>query len=240
MKLGLASLQGVLFINNLNLTDKLFVAQLLGKLKSIDFSNNPTVLPLPPDAPLEVPRIILRSNDGVFNLNISPTRIDLFYNNKQSDKEDVPVGDIKEIEKKIIEILKEISEILITKLSVNIPRLAVVSNYLIKLKESSKKYMLSKFMKEGVVGDVKEIQLNFLTNKEVNKYKLNEWIKFNTLRNLKNVKDDTAVLLSIDLNSLTEINYNFSNDSIDEFLKICFSLIQKEMDLYITSKSEGQ
>lgn len=232
MKTGLAGLQGVIFSNNFDLTDKLDIAQLLNKLKSVSFNNNPTILPLPTDAPLEVPRIILRTDDDNFNLNISPIRIDLFYNNKKLDADGAPIGDMKEVESKIISILQEVTKLLTTKYSIHIPRLALIANIFIKLEISSKKYLIDNFIKDNSIQNSEEMHLNFLFKKDLGKYKVNEWLRFQSLRNLKNPKDDSGISLSLDLNSFSEVNYNFDKETLGEFYKLCFTEIKKEINLY--------
>lgn len=44
------------------------------------FDGMPQIIPLPLDAPHEIPRVILRSNNDRYNCNIAASRIDLIFN----------------------------------------------------------------------------------------------------------------------------------------------------------------
>jgi hypothetical protein len=46
------------------------------------FDGDMQVLPLPADAPPEIPRVVLQSGDGRWRLSMGPTRIDSVWNNK--------------------------------------------------------------------------------------------------------------------------------------------------------------
>lgn len=54
-----------------------------------DFSNLfngvPTILPIPPDAPLDIPLVQLKSESNLYQLNISKSRADLFMNPLQAE-----------------------------------------------------------------------------------------------------------------------------------------------------------
>ncbi len=83
---NLTRLQAVLFIKSLDLSNPLSLAVFLKEDKGLPFDGPETVLPVPADAPLEIPRIILKSSDGVFNCNVSANRIDLFFNETGQSK----------------------------------------------------------------------------------------------------------------------------------------------------------
>ena len=71
-------IQLTLFPKNFNLVDKIKVANdLKVKMEGL-FNGKSTILPLPIDAPLEIPRIILQSKDNFFGCNIAIPRIDFF------------------------------------------------------------------------------------------------------------------------------------------------------------------
>jgi hypothetical protein len=132
----------------------------------------------------------------------------------------------------MVSALVEIVDLVINKFSAQLLRLALVANHVIKLDTSSKKYLTDNFIKNGIASDSKEIQVNFLMNKIIGKYKLNEWLRFHTLRNQKNLIDDSALLFILDLNTLAEVNYNFDKISAKDFFKSCFSILKNEVEQY--------
>ncbi len=236
MSKGYNSIQGVLFVNSLDLTDKLKIAQALSGLQNLTLDDNPAILPIPADAPMELPRIILRSNDGLFSLSISPMRIDLTYASK-TNEDGFPIED-STIEGKFSIILGEIAEVLINKLSASIPRIALVVNVVVSLTESSKDFLFKKFIKDDVLESPYEMQLNFLMKKEIDKYKVNQWLRINTLRNQKNLDDDSALLFILDTNSVQEVNYNYDKTLVKNFVKQLFALSEKEINRYVKDGSK--
>lgn len=105
MNLKLIRLQSVIFLSQPYFSgkDKLIqINEFKSKLADIPF-NEPVVLPVLDDMPLEIPRFILNSSDG-YSLNGSANRIDLFTN--------VPEGqdienDFTDRTKKVFSILKD-------------------------------------------------------------------------------------------------------------------------------------
>jgi len=73
-----ASVQAVLFTSHAVLSQQKVLADLLTHTGD-RYNGAPTSLPLPDDAPLNVPRVLLRSADGTWGLNVAPTRIDSLW-----------------------------------------------------------------------------------------------------------------------------------------------------------------
>lgn len=225
---GLESLQSVLFVNSLDFTNKLQLAQDLQKTKSINIGGDPTVLPLPNDAPLEIPRIMLKSNDQTYNVNAGPSRIDILFKNKSYDKDGIPQSDSKAVAKQIIETTLEINEIIVKKYRAQVNRSALIARVLIKLDVSSKEYLYKKFIKKPSDQPF-EVNLAMLYRKELGKFKVNKWKRFETLRNIKNPDDESALSLILDINSLPEIDYKFSKETISDFLSKASVEIDKDI-----------
>jgi len=64
----------VVLFGNIGLSDRIGVAQSLNKGAKKLFSGEQTILPIPDDAPPEIPRIILGDREKVFRCQVSPTR----------------------------------------------------------------------------------------------------------------------------------------------------------------------
>ena len=78
----LASVQAVLYTPNIGAFSQTGVLTfVLGQYA--DMFNGPIVArPLPSDAPPELPRVTLQSEDGVWRFNAAPARIDLFWTSR--------------------------------------------------------------------------------------------------------------------------------------------------------------
>lgn len=228
IKYGLESLQSVLFVSALDFTNKLQLAQDLKGIKSVDISGDPTVLPLPNDAPLEIPRIMLKSTDQTYNVNAGPSRIDILFKNKDYDKDGISQSDPEAVTKQIIQTTLEINEVIVKKYRAEVNRLALIARVLIKFDISSKEYLQKKFIKKPVEQPF-EINLAMLYRKDLKNFKVNKWKRFETLRNIKNPSDESAISLILDINTLPEINYKFTKDAINEFLMKASTEIDKDI-----------
>jgi len=82
MDFYVSNLQTAIFITNLDFSNKIgFISQLNQETDNL-FDGDPIILPIPNDAPPEVPRIILKSQDDSYTLNLCQNRVDLFYNER--------------------------------------------------------------------------------------------------------------------------------------------------------------
>lgn len=236
MNSGLDVLQMAIFTSSLDLSDKLLLARELSGLETISFKGEPTILPLPESAPTDLPRIILKNQDESFSLNISPARTDLFYKSKDFDEQGVSKIKLQNIEVQMIDSIIEIATLLRTKFTSHIHRTAMVLNHLVKLKESSREFLSNNFLKKNVIERPYDIQLNFGNKKTMDGFKINEWIRFHTLRSKKNPEDDTAFMLILDINSLLEVDYNFTEANLKNFFEQSFRLANKEVKIFSENK----
>ncbi len=232
MNAGLDLLQLVIFTSSLDLSDKLALARELSGIKSITLKGEPTVFPLPESAPTDLPRIILNNQDESYTLNVAPARTDLFYKSKDFDEQGIPKIKLQDVEPQIIDGMIEISSSLRSKFSSRIHRAAIVMNYLVKLKQSSIEFLSNNFLKKNVIDNPYDIQLNFGNKKAIDGIKINEWVRFHTLRSKKNPEDDTAFMLILDINSLVEVDYDFTESKLKNFFEQSFRLANKEVKIF--------
>ena len=80
----IGSIQASLFITNFNFSTSKILKTVLDHC-SDQFDGAPTVLPLPNDAPMEIPRIVLERKDKSMKLDISPQRLNLFRIKSQDE-----------------------------------------------------------------------------------------------------------------------------------------------------------
>ena len=122
LEANLNKLHGVLYLKSLDLSNPSSLAFYLKEDKNLPFDGPEAVIPIPADAPLEIPRIILRSKDGVFVCNISVNRVDLFFNETKEQSGLNP----DDIIKKIKAYLKTISTSLKKDFNAKFHRIALV------------------------------------------------------------------------------------------------------------------
>jgi len=78
-------IQLVLFSPGIVITNKpKLVSNINDALQGL-FDGDLAILPIPDDAPAEIPRIILKSNDEKYTLQITTKRVNFFYNYRPED-----------------------------------------------------------------------------------------------------------------------------------------------------------
>lgn len=237
LKFGTLSLQLVLFYPALDLKDKITLTQALRSLKSINFNGEPTVLPLPNDVPAEIPRIILRSKDQKYEMNVALNRTDILYINKDEDDEGLPTQKIAEIKDTLIKASQEVHDILIKGYSGSINRSAVITQQVIKLDSGSKTFLESKLLKPTETQPF-EIKLAYLYKETLKDsyFDINKWVRVDTLRNIKKPQDDSALRLTHDINTLSEKNYDFNDGKLSSFFEKATDLVENEVADFVKAE----
>lgn len=193
------------------------------------FDGEPMVLPLPDDAPLDIPLIILQNSNRSYKLTIAPSRSDFFYIHKASSESPVNIDEIYQDYKNIFnKILPLIAE------KFNINRLGKVVRFLFELESSSITQLTNKYLKNALVKSPWEIQIIVLEKTSINKFDVNKWIKLKSLRKKSDPKNDKNILLELDINTLEERSYELSLHDIHLFFDNAMSIsIAESHNLFI-------
>jgi len=207
----LRSFHITLFVGVLNLENKLKLASDIISASEKILEGDPTILPIPPDAPPEIPRIITKSKDERYTCNVSLNRIDLFFKPKGRDEQSLDI-----VSGEYLKLLLNLTNLLKENFKIAIPRIGIVANLLLELSESSNTYVLRKYIKESsLISETHEAQIHALNKITLpNKIKANRWLKIITSRSAQDPSDDKYLSISIDINSVREVPYDFDRELI--------------------------
>jgi hypothetical protein len=190
----LAKLHLALFYSGINLNNKLQIANQIIE-KNSEFDGEPLILPVPDDAPSEVPRIILKNSDESIQIIISKIRTDF------SIKQDTDFTDFSTIADKYIKIIDNINKII----NPTLTRLGLVVEIL-DHKENVINYISETYLKEKKENE--EINLSIRDNHIIDDKKINIW--FRIKNNIENSDKDNITYI-FDVNSSNDENYSFSD-----------------------------
>ena len=207
----LRSFQVALFVGVLNLENKLkFASDIISASENI-LEGDPTILPIPADAPPEIPRIITKSKDERYTCNVSLNRIDLFFKPKIEVEQSLEI-----IGGGYLKLLLNLTNLLKENFRITIPRIGILANLLLELSESSNTYILRKYMKEnGPISETHEAQIHALNRVTLlNKIKVNRWLRIITSKSAQDPSDDRYLSVSIDIKSVPEVPYDFDRELI--------------------------
>lgn len=222
----LQKIQTALFTPGINLAKPLDVAQNFINFTESLFDGQPVILPIPPDAPPEIPRIILKNSNDSYSCNISQNRVDFIFTEKGTPRS---LSDEKDI---FLRYLLLNVELLKNKQKVSINRVGTAITFLLPLLESSNKFINEKFLKERLFTDVYEVQFGVLKRLKLSNYEINCWFKLNTLRNTEDPSDDKAASVTFDINTRPDIYYDLNVEQVTMFYKSALSHIEENIKIY--------
>lgn len=222
----LQQLQTALFTPGINLTKPIDIAQGLISATGTLFDGQPIILPIPPDAPPEVPRIIVKNSSDTYTCNVSQNRIDFIFTEKGMFRS------MRDESDKFLNHLLSLIELLKSNLKITITRAGTIATLMLPLKESSNKFISEKYLKEHLFNGTYEIQFGILKKLQLTGYEVNCWFRLNTLRNMKDVSDDRTMLVTFDVNTQPEVSYDLSKDQIGIFFNSAIKYIEENLNIY--------
>ncbi|MBM3118488.1 MAG: hypothetical protein FJ006_02885 [Chloroflexi bacterium] len=213
------SLQAAIF-GIINIRDPLEVGHQLRSATGGLFDGEPLVLPLPSDAPQEIPRIVLRDKEDRYSCNISSSRLDLFYRKKDPSQKWVDLRD------EYLGHLSVVSRALLTNLRVDITRLGSVAEFAVPMDANPNSIIRKIFLKEGALVGEHALQLHILHRQSWETTEINRWIRL--------IGEEGAMLrVIVDINTLPEKRYNFDVQGIESFYDHVSSFLADDLERII-------
>ena len=68
-----------IFTPDFNISNSLKIANTAFNLMGDRLDGEPTILPIPQDAPADIPRVTLQSSDNLLSLSVAPSRTNLVF-----------------------------------------------------------------------------------------------------------------------------------------------------------------
>jgi hypothetical protein len=159
------------------------------------FNNTPTIIPVPDDAPKDIPVVQLSSKEKGYRANISRKRADLFFDPNKNDKNDKNIDEImKDFNIKVDNFIDFFVNIC------RINRMGFVVDNIFISKDSVKK-INKRYLKEDL-SDSLELKLRFNRRNKINQFNYNNITDISNVKvNIDN-KEKTGILIHKDLNNV--------------------------------------
>lgn len=169
-----------IFTPDFNLSNSLAIANLVVELAGEYIGGEPMILPIPQDAPAEIPRINFISPDKSWKVNISLDRVNMFY--------DAPIGSQEEpISAEIFaSIISEFFSKYHERLNLRVQRLGFVSHRLI-IDENTLEFLLDRFCNKDQTGqgkpfdNPKRFEIHSLKKYPWGDFNINSWVRMKFL-----------------------------------------------------------
>lgn len=216
MKLQLA----LFFQNPISRPDNLMgvVNSAMGNL----FDAMPQILPIPADAPAEIPRVQMRSENGKYNCNIACSRVDFILNGDFRDETVWPYL-TKDFLAKVKLFIGSIFE------QSKIVRFGLIGNFFIP-DNSATTSMTKKYLKVDL-NSAQEINLRFNKITSSHGYNLNNITAISTALAETNGQAEKGIFIELDVNNIP------TQEAIKS--EALLQLIEKQMPSFSPDKVKG-
>lgn len=185
----------------------------------------PLVLPLPSDAPSEIPRIILKSKDERYSCNVSGVRLDLFYREKNPSQKWI------DLRGEYFQYLLPISHTLTETRRATITRLGSIAEFEVPISTSPSLTIRKAYLKEGILPGEQEIQLGVLHRQSWEAIEINRWVR------LRGKEGESVLRVVVDINTIPEKKYDFDVDRIESFYNYVSSFFVADLEKIILQRS---
>jgi len=228
MERKIKQIQTVIFIRNLNISTDVDKTNWFSKINnalSIIFDSEPSLVPIPNDAPPEIPRFILKNLDSKLHCNISLSRIDFFYDIDESKEESFT--DIMENHKSNRSVIFNF----LLDSSVLIYRIGFISLDEIKFTEKETaafNYLKNSFILEGKLNNLNELLIRTNHLSELDHINMNNIITIIGDKDNINIQTDiNNVLINNQPELMNNLVISDINKIVDYSIEKTISLIEK-------------
>lgn len=223
----LSRLMAVIFTPDFVITDKLSLANKFNQISENRFNGEFFSLPIPKNAPLDLPRMILISHDSTWKLEISLERTNLIFNK--------PLGATVKIPS-IVEFGNYADQFFCAYKKGDNPRiqrLALVCERFSKLEnETPAHFIANKFSNNDHFLNANTFELHSHKRYNCDAFRINSWIRFKSA-NLADRDRTQILLIENDLNTLPEDkDINFSESDIKKFFTFTPNHIEEILKLF--------
>lgn len=190
----------------------------LEEIADIELEGDPNILPIPQNAPPEIPRIQLFSKDGTWSVRVSLQRTII-------EQTDITLAEPNHLDSdNFCKITSSFYSGMTEELEINIQRLAFVSEGVYK-SENPVELLTKSIIKDSFIGEKgvfpsgKELQFHRYDLIEWSDFGLNTWIRFKTANMDKQNEKIKVLHIEIDLNTLTQEQDPEKVFSVEEIIK---------------------
>jgi len=157
------------------------------------FDQMPTILPIPPDAPPEVPSVIMNSSNGIYNCNIARSRIDFQINYANSHNSiSINIEEFVEKARPFASLIFGFK---------NITRFGLVGQYFFRNSDPLKKIQ-KKYLKNDL-GDLEELSIRYNKRFEHNGILMNNLVEVSKGAYMENGRaQQFGVFIQRDMNNI--------------------------------------
>ncbi|NQT83931.1 hypothetical protein HQ563_12970 [bacterium] len=216
-------IQAAMFIRGMGFSDPLSIAQGIQHAVGGIFDGQPGVFPVPPNAPANVPRIVLKDGLQRYQCKVSAGRLDLAFDG--SKKRASSTGAVWD---EYSEITRQLAEYLKKKNPTRVWRLGLVVRLFKVLEGSANIHIREKYLRDDRFEDPYEMHLSVLNKENMGGFGINRWLRLRPMRKRDDPTNDSGLVVEIDINTHAEENNDFTEEEITRFFEEAYQHIALE------------
>lgn len=233
----IASINFSLFTPGLTFSPNKILAEMLPEFKKI-FDGDIMTLPVPLDAPLDIPRLIMSSQDNKFKLEISPSRINIFRYTRSPEDEVYILG--------LVEQAENITKAYLAITNAKVGRMAVVVvRYFEEARpgiELSSHFCRDKWLDKQPLNRPENFEIHAHKRYVLSEHQVNSWVRCKTGKlSMPNQDQKKVILVEQDINTLAE-DMDKKEYSMNDIVGF-WNTVTKELDfvlnLYFPNAQNG-
>ena len=206
------------------------LAVVLGRYATL-YDGAVQALPLPEDAHLEIPRVILQSKDGVFRLEAAPLRINFYWAFSDLLETDSREG---------ISTCLKILEHYVNSAETQVYRLALVINRVHKTQDPAR-LIIEQFCKpelqDNLFKNSKNFELHHHEQTQLKDFSVNSWVRSKSAQLINDINVEPVLLLEQDINTFAEQTYQrFTVDQILEYFHLALKQSEETLQTYFLNE----
>jgi len=209
MRYLVGNLNAVIYVSYV-LTDRLALAGSLLEPTKDTLDGEPMLLPVPDDAPGEIPRIALTSKDGRFKCNVTKDYIELVYIGE------TPTKELEELREQWLRMLGELANVMKRKLNCTIYRLGHVARLIVSDNKAIE-VVKERYIKSGALETPRSLELHVLDRMSWDGLALNRWYRISAHPKGKADGEGKEISVIFDINTVAEKKYDFGAESLVAF-----------------------
>ena len=225
-----------IFTPDFNISSSLKVANFANSLLDDRLDGEPTILPIPQDAPAEIPRVTLKSSDNLLSLSISPSRTNLEF--KIPLTSIVEMIDYSTYYSNMSKFFVEFS----SGLNLRVQRLGYVTDRLI-IMDDALSYIMKRFCNTDQTSkgrpfyNPKRFEMHSLKNYDWEGYQINSWVRIKFIPVRIEDKIKPSLWVQNDLNTLSneeDPGADFKTEEIQKYFDNIPNHLNQILDLYFS------
>jgi hypothetical protein len=228
-------IQTALFLSTLDFTDRLSLAVAIREASDGKLDGEPVILPVPDDAPAEIPRLRLNSLDGTRACQVTPQRLDFLF---ERTTEQVNQDESSDIMQTHLKLTTDVWEQLQETFNARAHRIGLISRIGARVPDANA-LLREAFLRTDGFDLSNKLEVHALHKLRMNQYDVNRWVRLRAFKAQSDEEEYGHLVMEVDINTLPEHQIDLSTETVTRFFQEALSLLEKTRQTFVLQIQEG-